>query len=157
EPILERVLLNKALEALDRGREWLQVLAMPKVVERLASFLLIFCRDAPHEQLLGLQRPNALHIRLPMGRVDLAHYLGTRAESISRAIHALRDNGTIQINTPNDFDILDLARLADIATLELSAPDVEALRALRNASVVSGCSLHLSGTKGSQICGTAAA
>lgn len=137
EPALEHLLLHKTLDALDRGREWLQVLAAPKAVTRLASFLLIYCRDATSAGMLGMShRPNVLQIRLPMRRADLAHYLGTRAESLSRAIHALHDDGVIRINTPNDLDILDLSRLAAVASLELSAQDLNTLCTVRNASVM---------------------
>ena len=48
-------------------------------------------------------------------RLDLAHLLGTRPESISRALHALADEGHIEIQEPDRILLRDIEALAKAA------------------------------------------
>ncbi|WP_127903609.1 Crp/Fnr family transcriptional regulator [Solirhodobacter olei] len=121
-PAAERLFLIDMLDELDAAREWLLVLGGPKVVQRVASFLLVLSRRklrargrdaAAHDQPLNL--------RLDIRRADLAQYLGARAESLSRAFHELAEAGAIRINDPYDFDVTDLEGLAYFAGHDLAA------------------------------------
>ena len=86
-PDLERAVLLNITNELDRAREWLIILSNQKI----AGFLLLMCsrfHDIDHILQLG---PDGLEVKIPINRGDLAHLLGTRPESISRALHSLND------------------------------------------------------------------
>lgn len=118
-PDLERVVLLNILNELDRARDWMVILSSQKVSSRVAGFLLIVCsRFASVDHLLQA-RDDGLDVKIPIGRADLAHLLGTRPESISRAIHALANAGCIEIVKP------DLIRIFDFEALAAEAGDSE--------------------------------
>ena len=58
---------------------------------------------------------------IPIPRTDLAHYLCTRPETLSRAIHELQQSGLIRIVAPNEFEVLDLAVAAETLGFVLRA------------------------------------
>lgn len=125
-PELERLVLLNILNELDRARDWMMILANRKVTGRLAGFLLVLCTrfgaiDQPHAGANG-----AIDVKVPISRADLAHLLGTRPESISRAVHSLADAGMIAIRTPYEFELLDLEGLL-AESGEEGAVDLEAL------------------------------
>jgi CRP/FNR family transcriptional regulator len=114
-PELERLVLLHFLGELDRARDWMILLATPRVRGRLAGFLLMLCtryRTAGH--LFGTEA-GRLTIRIPIGRADLAHLLGARPESISRAFHALADDGLLDILRPDLVAIPCIDALAEEA------------------------------------------
>lgn len=57
-------------------------------------------------------------MNVPIARNDLAHYLGTTVESISRAVQAFSRDGIISILTPLRFEILDLPALISLSDNE---------------------------------------
>jgi CRP-like cAMP-binding protein len=121
-PAAERLFLVDMLDELDAAREWLLVLGGPKVVQRVASFLLVLCQRQLRGQGVDAQRhDDPINLTLAIRRADLAHYLGARPESLSRAFHELAESGIIRINDPYDFDVLDFAGLTDFAGHELGA------------------------------------
>ena len=119
-PDAERLFLAGLLDELEAAREWVLVLGGPKVVQRVAAFLLISSRrEIFDRQKRGRMLDGPVNLRVQIKRVDLAHYLGARPESLSRAFHELEDEGIIRINDPYDFDVLDLDALIDIAGHDL--------------------------------------
>ncbi|MDE3078402.1 MAG: Crp/Fnr family transcriptional regulator [Paracoccaceae bacterium] len=119
-PAAERLFLVSLLDELDAAREWVLVLGGPKVVQRVAAFLLIICRREIRGMTAAVRRANGpVNVRIFIKRSDLAHYLGARPESLSRAFHELEDAGVIRINDPYDFDVLDMAGLVDISGHDL--------------------------------------
>ena len=133
-PELERAVMLNLLHELDRARDWMLIVSSPKIRTRLAGFLMMLCTrfgDIDHILVASGER---LRINIPINRSDLASLLGTRAESISRAFHALADEGLIAIQQPNQIDILDLQGLGDEAGEDFleSGPSLTALlRAVR--------------------------
>ena len=111
-PDLERVVLLNILNELDRARDWMIILSNQKVSARVAGFLLIMCRRFVGIDHILQARETTLEVKIPISRPDLAHLLGTRPESISRAFHALADQGCIEILNPNLMRILDAGALA---------------------------------------------
>ncbi len=111
DPALERLFLVNVLDELDAAREWIILLGCRRVSERLAAFLLILCRRSADAERVVSGSNDRIRVHVPIGRADLANYLGTRAETISRAVHALADEGIIAILDPHTFDILDLPGL----------------------------------------------
>lgn len=113
EPDAERFLLVHAQEELDSAREWAALRNGSKVVNRVASFLVMLATRGK------AGRSGPLRVKLHLARADLASYLGTRPETLSRAFHELADRGLIRILDPYLFQIEDLPTL-----LEMSGPDL---------------------------------
>ncbi|WP_161594595.1 Crp/Fnr family transcriptional regulator [Marimonas lutisalis] len=126
---LERMVLLNILSELDAAREWMLILANHRTTERLAGFLLVLCRRWTN--IAGVTASSPIRIKMPVSRKDMAQFLGTRPESISRAFHALNDDGIIKLNTPHDIEILDFDALIDLSGMEELHEDtaIDALRA----------------------------
>jgi CRP/FNR family transcriptional regulator, anaerobic regulatory protein len=111
-PELEHRILLAISHELDAAQDWLLLLATQSVTERVATFLLILRR-----RRASLVASSAAHegsfVEVPITRKDMAAYLGTTAESISRTIHTLARIRIISIIDPQRFEILDEARLVE--------------------------------------------
>jgi CRP/FNR family transcriptional regulator len=116
-PDAERLFLVHLLDEMDAAREWLLLISGRKAVHRLASLLTILLRRSPRHTA---DRPDDVHV--PLGRKDLAHYLGARPETISRAFHQMERKGILRIVDPSNVVILDrqalLAAAGEDLTLE---------------------------------------
>jgi CRP/FNR family transcriptional regulator len=120
-PDLERAVLLNFTNELDRAREWMVILSSQKIVGRIAGFLLLMCARYSSIDHYLQPRPNGMEVKIPISRIDLANLLGTRPESISRALHALSDQGYIEILAPNRILIKDSAALAEAADEDADA------------------------------------
>lgn len=119
-PELDRIVLINLLRDLDSARDWLIVLANPRIMSRLAGFLLMLtARD--EEAGRQLSAGGTVSVLIPISRVDLAHLLGTRVESVSRAFHALAETGCIDIRRPDLVEIRDAEALAAEAGDDLAS------------------------------------
>jgi CRP-like cAMP-binding protein len=83
------------------------ILGCQKAKERLASFLLNFA------DRVGLVHGDRLD--LPMGRQDIADHLGLTAETVSRMISALRQEGMILVPNGQQIVLRDLIALRALA------------------------------------------
>jgi CRP/FNR family transcriptional regulator len=120
EPEAERQLLVQVLEELEASREWILLLNGPKVINRVASFLVILAR----RKLDHAATPaHPLEVELPLSRNDLASYLGTRPETLSRTFHELADLGILRLLDPNRFQILNLPALLEASGQDLTWPE----------------------------------
>lgn len=113
EPELERLFLIHVLDELDAAREWLLLMNGLKVIERVASLLIILSRrtaDGDGDEIV-----------VPLGRKDLAHYLGARPESLSRAFGTLARMRVIKAVDAGTgrYRILDPRRLVQISGQDL--------------------------------------
>ncbi|MFQ6755057.1 Crp/Fnr family transcriptional regulator [Cereibacter sphaeroides] len=117
-PDLEHAVLLAVLDELDAAREWITLRAGPTVAARLATYLLMLCRRWPHQTSELTQDAKRIVVNVPIARNDLAHYLGTTVESISRAVQAFSRDGIISILTPLRFEILDLPALIALSDNE---------------------------------------
>jgi len=110
EPDLQLHLLAKATHELRQAQRQIIVLGQMGTVQRVVSFLLDTCRHASvYDRASG-------RLRLPMSRFDIADYLGTSAESVTRAFAALEAAGLIRRTTPRSLELPDPARLARFLT-----------------------------------------
>lgn len=107
-PRLEHQVMLSILDELDAARDWITLLGAPTVAQKFASFLLMLCRRWPSIGC-GLA-PDREHVKLemPISRADMAQYIGTTVETISRTVRALADKGLIKVLTPTEFIIADL-------------------------------------------------
>lgn len=133
-PDLERSVLLSITNELDRAREWMIILSNQKITGRIAGFLLLMCTRFDGVDHILTPTSEGIEVRIPISRTDLAHLLGTRPESISRALHALGDQGDIDILEPDRIlirDVKALAREADEDELETSITLKDLLSAKR--------------------------
>ena len=99
-------------------REWLLLISGRKVINRTAALLAILAR-----RMRPKSHNKAIPVHLPLRRQELAHYLGTTPESLSRSFHELANRGILQIIDPQHFAILDLGALIDISGHDLVVDD----------------------------------
>ncbi len=117
-PDIERLFLLHILDELDAAREWLFLISGRKVINRTAALLAILAR-----RMRPKSHNKAIPVHLPLRRQELAHYLGTTPESLSRSFHELANRGILQIIDPQHFAILDLGALIDISGHDLVVDD----------------------------------
>ena len=108
-PELEHRLLMSIQDELRTAQDWIMLLGCQSVMERIATFLLIVRRRS---RATSLSAPAAAtDIAVPINRHDMAAYLGTTVESISRSIQEMAREGVLRIIDPQHFKILDERRL----------------------------------------------
>lgn len=117
---LDRLMLVNLVDELDRARDWMIILANTKIRKRLAGFLLMICTSFQNVDHLIIPDENAIKVRIPISRPDLAYLLGTRVESISRGLHALAADGLIEILRS---DLIKIPRIDDLLD-EFGEPDL---------------------------------
>lgn len=117
-PDAERLFLVHLLDEMDAAREWLLLISGRTVVNRLASFLTILLRRS---QFKRVGQSAVVHV--PLARKNLAHYLGARPETLSRAFHLLANNGVVRIIDPFHFEIVDQEALLKAAGNDLTILD----------------------------------
>lgn len=114
-PEAERLFLVHLLDEMDAARDWLLLISGRKVINRVASFLMVLARRS---------RParcgDPVRLHLPLARKDLAHYLGTRKETLSRVFHELEQKKILRIINPETFEVLDMDALAEVSGDDLT-------------------------------------
>ncbi len=105
---LKTRLLDIAADELSEAQEQMLLLGRKSPVEKLASFLWRLHENSHCAEMIS-------RIDLPMGRADIADYLGLTIETVSRTFTRLRNDGVIQLDGANHVLITDEAALADLA------------------------------------------
>ncbi|MFQ6548456.1 Crp/Fnr family transcriptional regulator [Aestuariibius sp. 2305UL40-4] len=82
-----------------------------EIAARDALLILVTCTHAAERVLAFLHyfaegRDAAGFVELPMGRHDIADYLGLSMETVSRAFSSLRDCGAIELKGPSLYRVL---------------------------------------------------
>ncbi|WP_236024993.1 Crp/Fnr family transcriptional regulator [Arenibaculum pallidiluteum] len=108
-PKMQRRLFSMASNELAAAQDQMLLLGRKTAREKICSFLLSLSRRAV---LQGLG-PNPVH--LPMGRGDIADYLGLTIETVSRTFTQLKTSGTIRIEPGSRIRIADPDGLSAIA------------------------------------------
>lgn len=117
-PEVEHELLVQVLTELDAAREWMVLLGCQTAREKVASFLLMLLRRSG---LMGCDKadtPEARIVTLPVSRKDVALYLGTTPETVSRQIQWMSRNDIVRIIDSQTFAVLSPQRLAHAASRE---------------------------------------
>ncbi len=120
-PEIERLFLVNVLDEMDAAREWILLLGGRKIIERVASFLVILSRHKVRK--LGADQKNQnvpIAIHIAIRRIDLARYMGTRPESLSRAFRELEKCNILKRMDSNNFEILNLNALIKIVGHDLT-------------------------------------
>ncbi|TNC49597.1 Crp/Fnr family transcriptional regulator [Rubellimicrobium rubrum] len=108
-PALHQRLHEQALRELDDARGWMLTLGRKSASERVASFLLLVARRADPEE----QGESAFDI--PLGRADIADFLGLTEETVSRQVTSLRKAGIISLETSRSLVVADHEALRNAA------------------------------------------
>lgn len=108
-PAMEQRLLDVAANELVAAQEQMLLLGRKTARERLASFLV--ARSAGSTPC----GPNQARLHLPMGRGDIADYLGLTIETVSRTLTRLKSEKLIEIPTTTDIVIRDRDGLEALA------------------------------------------
>lgn len=110
-PQIQQTLLIKAVHSLRATQRQLIVVGRLDVVRALAAFLL---DCMAHEKYFNNVQSS---LTLPMARSDIADYLGTAVESVTRAMGKLEAEGCIRRSSPREL-ILNLPKLKDLANID---------------------------------------
>jgi len=112
---LERLFIVSVLDELDSAREWVILIGANKVIEKLASFLLILLRRTLNTTSSKEAHREPPRVRIPIGRRDLAHYLGTTPETISRKLNELESGGIVLRRETDEIEVRDISALVKIS------------------------------------------
>jgi len=108
-PKLEQRLLGMASHELAAAHDQMLLLGRKSARERVASFILMLSDAAARHG----QRANPVF--LPMGRSDIADYLGLTTETVSRTLTRLKTQGLVELGGEKHIRLLKLEALAEIA------------------------------------------
>lgn len=107
-PHLLRRINELAVRELSQARDHMVLLGRRSADEKVATFLLGWCR-----RLSALKGPSGT-VPLPMGRQDIADYLGLTIETVSRTFTKLERQGAIEI-IHGGISLRDPARVEALA------------------------------------------
>lgn len=101
---VERLAWAAATRQLDRAHDHVLLLGRKTACEKVASFLMDCLRDGVGES-----------IDLPMGRRDMADYLGLTIETVSRTLSQLQTTHVVTFSATRRFRVTNLAAMARLA------------------------------------------
>lgn len=107
----EHILLGKTIDDLARARNRLLLFGCHTTMERMATYLLLQLFTHRSAPLPDRSLPGEDIAACPISRRDLASYLGTSVETISRNIQMLSRQGILRIIDSAHFEVLDQRRL----------------------------------------------
>ncbi|MCA8909380.1 MAG: helix-turn-helix domain-containing protein [Rhodospirillaceae bacterium] len=108
-PKLQRRLFSLASTELAAAQDQMLLLGRKTAREKIASFLIMLSQRAARRG----QRDNP--VGLPMGRADIADYLGLTTETVSRTFTQLKSSGVISLLENNRVDLIDRNAIHEIA------------------------------------------
>ena len=109
-PEVEHELLIAKLDELDAVREWNSIISGHTTTQRVATFLYVLAKRT-RNQGCGNERPSGQIIHIPISRRDIAAYLGTTPETLSRNIQAMARRKVFRIVDAKHFELLDESAL----------------------------------------------
>ncbi len=105
-PTVEHEMLEAKLDELDAVREWAAITNGHTTMQRVATLLYVFSRRSRNQHREGGDAsPSVVHI--PLSRRDIADYLGTTPETLSRNIQTLARAKVIRIINAKHFELID--------------------------------------------------
>lgn len=114
-PALARSLLLTVTNALAQAREQALLLSCQTTLERVATYLLVMMERRERRMAELDVRSLKATAAFMVSRSDVASYLGTTFETISRHIHYLADRGVISIIDNSHFEVIERDELQLIA------------------------------------------
>lgn len=98
-PSIALKILGEFSRRLEKSEKQTTLFATEKVERRIAIFL---------SEYIDNNEGESMEVTLPMSKKDLASYLGTTPETISRKLRSLEDEGYIKQKSGRKIEILDL-------------------------------------------------
>jgi CRP/FNR family transcriptional regulator len=111
-PGVRRLFLAHMADELTEAQDRMLMLARRSVEERVATFLLTMAR-----RQAGAMEVRIEVVEIPMRWADIADYLGTTAETVSRTLSAFRDHGIVRTGKRKEIGVLDWAALEALAAV----------------------------------------
>lgn len=105
------VLVHQLREQSARLRDHAADLVNKTPVERLAAVIFEFARFKPN----GRRGRSRKTVRIPVRRMDIAEYLGVKAETVSRVIRQLEQEGIIALPDRDHIEVIDTPTLRQLA------------------------------------------
>lgn len=126
-PEVEHELLLAKLDELDAVREWSAIVSGHTTMQRVATFLFILAKRSTNRKCDRHDHKGTI-IELPISRRDIAAYLGTTPETLSRNIQAMSRKKVFRILDAKHFELLNEAELIRLAGE--SEEDLESIASL---------------------------
>jgi len=108
-PAIHRRLLAITANELLSAQDQMVLLGRKTAKEKLCTFLLRLSRAAARQGL------NPTRLNMPMGRNDIADYLGLTIETVSRTFTCLKTVGLIRLLECHRVELTDLDAITDLA------------------------------------------
>src|SRR6056297_65166 len=112
---LEHGYLMTTLAQMDAMRSWTCLLRGRTARQRVAAYLLFRSATEDTADAYVETIGDRLVLNLRLSRVDLASLLDMTPETFCRCLHALADQGAVHVCAPHLIEVLDDARLRDLA------------------------------------------
>jgi len=109
-PKVEHEMLKAKLDELDAVREWAAITNGHTTMQRVATLLYVFSRRSKNQHLES-GAPSDFVVHMPLSRRDIADYLGTTPETLSRNIQTLARGKVIRIMNAKHFELLNVSEL----------------------------------------------
>ncbi|MEL6913159.1 MAG: helix-turn-helix domain-containing protein [Pseudomonadota bacterium] len=106
DPDLHAALLDAAMDEISAMQDHFMMLGCKNAPEKVASFIKSMADRH------GMMAADGANVHLPMGRADIADFLGLTMETVSRCFTALRKDGVIRLNGAQSVVIVSMERLA---------------------------------------------
>jgi CRP/FNR family transcriptional regulator len=116
-PDLQSRLLAHTLDELDACHDWTLLLGRKNAGERVASFLLMIARRAQDIGCKSDPDSDSARFVLPLGRSDMADFLGLTTESVSRQITKMKRGGLIKLHGNREVEVPSMGQLLKMADL----------------------------------------
>jgi CRP-like cAMP-binding protein len=132
DPEAEQAFLNMVFRVLEDILDVVYSLGQRTASERLAVFLL-YLRHWKRltDAIADDAHPSLGTVQVPMGREDIADFLGLKKETVSRSFRELEEAGLIRRLDSHTVRLDDLARLRQLAGISDFASPRRLARALR--------------------------
>lgn len=109
-PPVEHEMLKSKLDELDAVREWAAITNGHTTMQRVATLLYVFSRRSKNQHR-NREAPAIVTVHVPLSRRDIADYLGTTPETLSRNIQTLARSKVIRIINAKHFELLNVNEL----------------------------------------------
>jgi CRP/FNR family transcriptional regulator len=96
EPDLKQLYLERTLDDVDAGRDWMLLLGRKNAQERVAALILLLLRRMSAEGCAACDPLPGHELHVPLSRGEMADYLGLRIETVSRQLKRLEAAGVIE-------------------------------------------------------------
>lgn len=109
-PEVEHEMLKAKLDELDAVREWSAITNGHTTMQRVATLLFVFSLRSKNQHREHGNPSNPV-VHVPLSRRDIADYLGTTPETLSRNIQTLAREKVIRIINAKHFELLNTSEL----------------------------------------------